>query len=61
VRETGSRTAVIAEGRIWRPEEARRLLDLGAHAVVVGTAITRPGSITRRFAESLAPPHKPDF
>lgn len=61
VRETGSRTAVIAEGRIWRPEEARRLLDLGAHAVVVGTAITRPGSITRRFAGSLARPHNSDF
>ena len=53
VREAGGRAAVIAEGRIWRPEEAQRLIALGAHAVVVGTAITRPGAITRRFIEMM--------
>jgi len=55
VREAGGRAAVIAEGRIWHPEEAQRLLALGAHAVVGGTAITRPGAITRRFIEMMQP------
>ncbi|MDE2749459.1 MAG: N-acetylmannosamine-6-phosphate 2-epimerase [Chloroflexota bacterium] len=44
---------VIAEGRIHRPEQARRALDMGAWAVVVGSAITRPRSITARFARAL--------
>jgi putative N-acetylmannosamine-6-phosphate epimerase len=41
---------VIVEGKIWYPEDARRALELGAWAVVVGTAITNPMEITRRFA-----------
>lgn len=41
---------VVAEGRFRTPEECRRALDLGAHAVCVGTAITHPTSITRSFA-----------
>jgi glucokinase-like ROK family protein len=41
---------VIAEGRIWTPEEARAAIAAGAFAVIVGTAITRPREITRRFA-----------
>jgi N-acylglucosamine-6-phosphate 2-epimerase len=40
---------VIAEGRIWSPEQAERMMALGAHAVVVGTAITRPVEIVRRY------------
>lgn len=40
---------VIAEGHISQPEEVRRALDLGAHAVLVGSAITRPETITARF------------
>lgn len=44
---------VIAEGRIHTPEQARRALDLGAWAVVVGSAITRPRTITARFVQSL--------
>ncbi|HEY0162865.1 MAG TPA: N-acetylmannosamine-6-phosphate 2-epimerase [Edaphobacter sp.] len=44
------RIPVIAEGHIQQPEEARRALELGAHAVVVGSAITRPATITARFA-----------
>lgn len=44
---------VIAEGMIWSPEEARAALAAGAYAVVVGTAITRPHEITRRFAQAL--------
>jgi N-acylglucosamine-6-phosphate 2-epimerase len=45
---------VFAEGRIWTREEARRALDLGASFVVVGTAITNPQAITKRFVEALA-------
>jgi len=44
---------VIAEGRIHTPEQARRALDMGAWAVVVGSAITRPRTITARFVEAL--------
>ncbi|MFZ5816497.1 MAG: N-acetylmannosamine-6-phosphate 2-epimerase [Bacillota bacterium] len=40
---------VVAEGRIWTPEQARAALAAGAHAVVVGTAITNPVEITARF------------
>lgn len=49
------RVPVIAEGRITTPAQAREALDRGAFAVVVGTAITNPREITRRFAEALAP------
>jgi N-acylglucosamine-6-phosphate 2-epimerase len=45
---------VIAEGRIATPQQARRLLEAGAYAVVVGAAITRPQWITRQFVQSLS-------
>lgn len=44
---------VLAEGRIHTPAQARAALDAGAHAVVVGTAITHPTSITSWFVEAL--------
>lgn len=40
---------VIAEGRYRTGEQVRRALSLGAHAVVVGQAITDPIAITRRL------------
>lgn len=40
---------VMGEGRIWTPEEAKHALQLGVHAVIIGTAITRPREITARF------------
>lgn len=44
---------VIAEGRIHTPQEAIKLLRLGAFAVTVGSAITRPRSITSRFCSAI--------
>jgi N-acylglucosamine-6-phosphate 2-epimerase len=44
---------LIAEGRISTPEQAARALALGAYAVVVGHAITRPEWITARFVAAL--------
>ena len=43
----------IAEGGIWVPEQAIRALEVGAWAVVVGSAITRPQDITARFVRAL--------
>jgi N-acylglucosamine-6-phosphate 2-epimerase len=43
---------VIVEGHITQPEEVRKALQMGAHAVVVGSAITRPESITARFVRA---------
>lgn len=44
---------VIAEGRISTPKQAAQALALGAHAVVVGAAITRPQWITARFVDAI--------
>ncbi len=44
---------VIAEGNVDTPELAARCLQLGAHAVVVGGAITRPQQIAARFAAAI--------
>lgn len=45
---------VLAEGRFTDPAQLARALALGAHAVVVGTAITNPREITRRFTSATA-------
>ncbi|OCT15537.1 N-acetylmannosamine-6-phosphate 2-epimerase [Paenibacillus pectinilyticus] len=47
------RVPVIAEGRIWTPEEAVKALACGAVNVVVGSAITRPQLITERYVRAL--------
>lgn len=44
---------VIAEGNINTPEKAKRVIELGAFSVVVGSIITRPQLITKPFAEAL--------
>jgi len=44
---------VILEGRVWYPDEVRKAFELGAHAVVVGSAITRPKLITERFVKAI--------
>ena len=40
---------VVLEGRIWTPQEVDKAFELGAHCVVIGSAITRPQLITKRF------------
>lgn len=44
---------VIAEGNINTPEKTKRVIELGAFSVVVGSIITRPQLITKSFAEAL--------
>ena len=46
-------TPVIVEGKIWIPEQAKKAFDFGAFCVVIGSAITRPQLITKRFTEIL--------
>ncbi len=47
------RIPVIAEGGIWYPEQLKAAMDAGVHAAVVGTAITRPMDITKRFVKAI--------
>jgi N-acylglucosamine-6-phosphate 2-epimerase len=44
---------VICEGGIASPEMARQALDLGAYAVVVGTAITGIDALVRAYCNAL--------
>jgi putative N-acetylmannosamine-6-phosphate epimerase len=43
---------VVAEGRFKEPAHIRRAFDLGAFAVVVGTAVTRPQWLTARLVRA---------
>ena len=44
---------IIAEGNINTPEKIKRVIELGAFCVVVGSAITRPQLITKNFVDAL--------
>lgn len=44
---------VVAEGRIHTPADAAAARAAGAYAVVVGTAITHPTTLTRWFARAV--------
>lgn len=44
---------VVAEGKLDTPELAQQALVNGADFVVVGSAITRPQLITKKFAEAI--------
>ena len=46
---------VVAEGGIWYPEQLKQAMDLGVWTAVVGTAITRPRDITKRFTAAIRP------
>jgi len=52
-RQWGERMPVVAEGRYNTPEMARKAMEKGAWAVVVGTAITRPRIITKWFKDAI--------
>lgn len=52
-RDFKDKAYVIMEGHIYTPEDAMKAIFLGAHAVVVGSAITRPHLITKRFTDLL--------
>lgn len=43
----------IAEGNIDSPKKAKRVLELGADSVVVGTAITRPREICAKYIKEI--------
>ncbi|MEA5014765.1 MAG: N-acetylmannosamine-6-phosphate 2-epimerase [Candidatus Limiplasma sp.] len=45
---------VIMEGHIYSPEDAMKCIFLGAHSVVVGSAITRPHLTAKRFVDLLS-------
>ena len=47
------RVPLVVEGHVSETGEVRRAFDLGAYAVVVGAAITRPESITARFVNAI--------
>ncbi len=44
---------VVVEGKIWTPSQAKDAFNFGAFCVVIGSAITRPQLITKRFTEIL--------
>lgn len=44
---------IIAEGNIDTPEKAKRVLELGCYSVVVGSIITRPQIITKKFVDEI--------
>ena len=44
---------VFLEGRVWYPEEVKKAFEIGAHSVVIVSAVTRPHLITKRFVEVL--------
>ncbi len=48
---------VILEGHVWEPAQVAEAFRRGAHAVVVGSAITRPQLIARRFVDAV--PERP--
>ena len=52
-RDFGDRAFMIMEGHIYTPEDAVKCLYLGADAVVVGSAITRPHLIAKRFVDLI--------
>ena len=44
---------IVAEGRLWTREDVAKAFEIGAHAVVIGKAITNPIAITRFFKSAV--------
>lgn len=53
-RELNEDAYVFMEGHIYTPEDAMKCIFLGAHAVVVGGAITRPHLTAKRYVDLLS-------
>ena len=53
-RDFGDQAYLIMEGHIYTPEDAIKCLYLGAHAVVVGSAITQPHLTAKRFVDLIS-------
>lgn len=47
------KTPIIAEGGIWTPEQLKEIMALGIHTAVVGSAITRPQEIAKKFIAAI--------
>lgn len=48
-----TQTPLIAEGKINTPEDLRKVYECGVFSAVVGSAITRPQLITKKFVDVL--------
>lgn len=46
-------TKIIAEGGIWERGQLEKVCECGVYAVVIGSSITRPMDITKRFVGAL--------
>ncbi|MCR4567648.1 MAG: N-acetylmannosamine-6-phosphate 2-epimerase [Pseudobutyrivibrio sp.] len=44
---------VVAEGGIWEVDQLQKAFEIGCHCAVIGSAITRPREITKRFTDSI--------
>ncbi len=53
-RELNDEAYVIMEGHLYTPEDAMKCIFVGCHAVVVGSAITRPHYVAKRFVDVLS-------
>ncbi|ATX71131.1 N-acetylmannosamine-6-phosphate 2-epimerase [Spiroplasma clarkii] len=47
------KTPLIVEGGIWEINDAKAILKLGVHAVVVGSVITRPQQIVKHWLKKI--------
>ena len=43
---------VIGEGNINTPQKLKRVMEIGVYSVVIGSAITRPQLITKKFGDA---------
>ena len=46
-------TKIITEGGIWERDQLAKVCECGVYAVVIGSSITRPMDITKRFVGAL--------
>ena len=45
---------LIAEGGIWEITDLKKIMNENVHAVVIGSAITRPREITQRYVKAIS-------